>query len=96
VKRARPRASRPHRRAATRETRVVWPPSQRQSAREAIQELMRARGLAGGFDLQLEREADKACDRLPEDGAGDPGRRDLRGLAAFTIDPQSVLTSSAN
>ena len=68
----------------------MWPPSQRQSAREAIEELMRARGLAGGFDLQLEREADKACDRLPEDGAGDPGRRDLRGLAAFTIDPQSA------
>jgi ribonuclease R len=68
----------------------VWPPSARQSAREAIEELMRSRGLTGGFDRQVQRAASQARDRVPGAGWGDPGRRDLRDLPTFTIDPQSA------
>jgi ribonuclease R len=70
---------------------VVWPPQQRQSAREAIDELMRERGLARCFEDEVEREARRAASRW-QDGEGGvgPGRRDLRELATFTIDPPSA------
>ena len=68
----------------------MWPPSARQSAREAIEALMRARGLPGGFDRQVERAASRARDRVSEAGRVEPGRRDLRELPTFTIDPQSA------
>jgi ribonuclease R len=69
---------------------VVWPPQQRQSAREAIEELMRQRGLARRFEAEVEREARKAAGHWQlEDGVG-AGRRDLRELATFTIDPPSA------
>ena len=59
---------------ATRDRRVVWPPQRRESAREAIEGLMRERGLARGFEGAVERAARKARRRL---GATRPtgGRR---------------------
>ena len=68
----------------------MWPPSARQSARAAIAELMRARGLTGAFEQNLGRAAAHARDRVPEAAARDPQRRDLRELTTFTIDPQSA------
>jgi ribonuclease R len=78
----------PRGRRQPRETRVVWPPQRRESAREAIEALMRERGLARGFEGAVERAARKAAARGTE-GAADngPARRDLRELATFTIDP---------
>jgi ribonuclease R len=63
-------------------------------ARDVIRALMLDRGLQGGFDPAVEREARLAA----EDGAADasggglPGgeRRDLRGLPTFTIDPATA------
>jgi len=55
-------------------------------ARDVIGALMLDRGLQRGFDPAVDREA-----RLASERAGDPpdlaGRRDLRSLATFTIDP---------
>ena len=78
----------PRGRRKSRDTRVVWPPQRRESAREAIESLMRERGLARGFEGAVERAARKAAARGLE-GAADsgPARRDLRELATFTIDP---------
>jgi ribonuclease R len=72
------------------EGRVVWPPSARQSARDAIQGLMRDRGLRGGFDRQLQRAARLARDRAPGVGDTHAARRDLTDLPTFTIDPPSA------
>jgi ribonuclease R len=79
---------------------VVWPPQRRESARDAIEGLMRERGLARGFEGAVERAARKAAARgLESSGGGSglgsgvagssagPARRDLRELATFTIDP---------
>jgi ribonuclease R len=68
----------------------VWPPQQRESAREAIEELMRERGLARRFEQGVERAARSARERGPRVTAGAPARRDLRELATFTIDPVSA------
>ncbi len=43
--------------------RVVWPPQQRESAREAIEQLMRERGLARRFEQGVERAARTARER---------------------------------
>ncbi|HSZ70582.1 MAG TPA: RNB domain-containing ribonuclease [Solirubrobacteraceae bacterium] len=73
------------------ETRVAWPPQQRASAREAIEGLMRERGLACRFEGAVERAARKAAARGLDAGSGDgPPRRDLRDLPTFTIDPVSA------
>jgi ribonuclease R len=72
----------------------VWPPERReQSAREAIEQLMRERGLPREFDPAVEREAARArelgaelCIRQMAEGA----RHDLRELATLTIDPLSA------
>ncbi len=90
----------PRGRRKPRDTRVVWPPQRRESAREAIEGLMRERGLARGFEGAVERAARKAAARgLESSGGGSgpgsgtarpgagPARRDLRELATFTIDP---------
>ena len=69
-----------------RHTRVVWPPQQRESAQEAIEQLMRDRGLARCFEHGVERAARAARER-PRVAVGDAARRDLRELATFTIDP---------
>ena len=57
-------------------------------ARDVIRALMLDRGLHGGFDPAVEREARLAASGS-EDGADVPGadRRDLRELPTFTIDP---------
>jgi ribonuclease R len=67
----------------------VWPPRARQSARDAIEELMRARGLARAFERHVERAARRAREEAAG-AAGAPGRRDLTGLVTFTIDPVSA------
>jgi ribonuclease R len=53
-------------------------------ARDVIEALMIDRGLARRFDPAVEREAREA------DGGADAGRRDLRTLPTFTIDPRSA------
>jgi ribonuclease R len=68
----------------------VWPPSGRQSARSAIEALMRERGLAGRFDPAAERAANRARDRGLEAHADLSARRDLLELPTFTIDPLSA------
>jgi ribonuclease R len=65
---------------------VVWPPQQRDSAKEAIEQLMRDRGLARRFEQGVERAARAARER-PRVAVGATARRDLRDLATFTIDP---------
>jgi ribonuclease R len=78
----------PRGRRKPRDTRVVWPPQRRESAREAIAALMRERGLARGFEGAVERAARKAAARGTEGAAeSGPARHDLRELATFTIDP---------
>ncbi len=53
-------------------------------ARDVIEALMLDRGLRRGFDAAIEHEARAAGERV----RAEPGaRRDLRGLATFTIDP---------
>ena len=56
-------------------------------ARDVIRALMLDRGLRGGFDPAVEREARQSADRLGDDLPGGGGRRDLRDLPTFTIDP---------
>ncbi len=53
-------------------------------AHDVIEALMLDRGLRRGFDAALEREAQDAGERVRL--SSEP-RRDLRGLATFTIDP---------
>ena len=53
-------------------------------ARDAIEGLLLDRGLARGFDAELEREARAAGERVKREGGE---RRDLRALPTFTIDP---------
>ncbi|HWX75615.1 MAG TPA: ribonuclease catalytic domain-containing protein, partial [Solirubrobacteraceae bacterium] len=67
----------------------MWPPGAGPSAREAIEELMRTRGLRGGFESHVRRAARRARDNPPAQ-SGSPARRDLRELATFTIDPSSA------
>jgi ribonuclease R len=68
----------------------VWPPQARQSARSAIEGLLRERGLARGFERDVQRVAKKARKR-GLDARGDLAqRRDLTALSTFTIDPLSA------
>jgi ribonuclease R len=69
-----------------RRPRAVWPPEQRETAREAIEQLMRDRGLARRFEPAVEHAA-RAAAESPRVAVGAPARRDLRELATFTIDP---------
>jgi ribonuclease R len=70
---------------------VVWPPQRRDSARDAIEELMRERGLQRRFEGAVERAARKARAAVPRVASGGPpARRDLRELPTFTIDPASA------
>ncbi len=55
-------------------------------ARDVLEALMIDRGLQRGFDPVVEREA-RSADGAP---VQDQGRRDLRALATFTIDPTSA------
>ncbi len=56
-------------------------------ARDVIEALMLDRGLARSFEGPVARAAAEVSQRAIELGAG---RRDLRGLATFTIDPSSA------
>jgi ribonuclease R len=56
-------------------------------ARDLIEGLMLDRGLAREFEQGVEREAHAAAERTPQATAG---RRDLRDLPTFTIDPASA------
>jgi ribonuclease R len=58
------------------------------TARDVLEALMLDRGLRRRFDPAVEREARAAADRPP--GADAAPRRDLRGLATFTIDPPTA------
>jgi len=55
-------------------------------ARDVIEALMVDRGLRRSFDPAVEHEAREAASHEPGPG----GRRDLRSLATFTIDPTSA------
>jgi ribonuclease R len=52
-------------------------------ARDVIRALMLARGLSGQFDPAVEHEARSVSEEVAEEA----GRRDLRDLPTFTIDP---------
>jgi ribonuclease R len=77
---------------ARRDARVVWPPHERtESAREAIEQLMREMGLARRFERDVEQEARRAAERAwrMADAEGEH-RRDLRALPTFTVDPTTA------
>ncbi len=57
-------------------------------ARDVIEALMLDRGLRRRFDPAIEREAEAAAQSPPH--AHPEERRDLRGLATFTIDPPTA------
>jgi ribonuclease R len=57
-------------------------------ARDVIEAVMIDRGLRRAFDPAVEREARQSVER--ESSAGAAGRRDLRSLPTFTIDPASA------
>ena len=56
-------------------------------ARDVIGALLLERGMPGGFDPAVEREARDAARRVAGDSAG---RRDLRELPTFTVDPATA------
>jgi ribonuclease R len=67
--------------------RVVWPPTARtETARDAIERLMAERGLAREFPAEVERQAERAARRA----LSPHGRRDLRELTTFTVDPSTA------
>jgi ribonuclease R len=74
--------------ARARESRVVWPPGARETARAAIEDLLRERGMSGDFYERVLREAAEAYERGPERASAQ--RRDLTALPTFTVDPQSA------
>jgi len=81
------RGGRPGRAGQPRVARIIGRPD---VAREVIEALMLDRGLARGFHREVEREAGQARDRGLELAGSGEERRDLRGLATFTIDPASA------
>jgi ribonuclease R len=90
---AAPRSSKP-RIAKSSNTRVVWPPQERtETARAAIEQMMRDAGLAHRFEPPVEREARAAGARAwhkAEAELEDGRRRDLRDLPTFTVDPTTA------
>lgn len=74
--------------------RVVWPPQERtETARDAIEQMMREAGLARRFKADVEREACAAAERAwhrAETEAQEGQRRDLRELPTFTVDPATA------
>ncbi len=72
------------------DSRVVWPPQEREPARALIEALMRERGLARGFDRHVQRAANRARDEGLEVRGDLDSRRDLTELTTFTIDPASA------
>jgi ribonuclease R len=73
--------------------RVVWPPQERtETARDAIEQMMREAGLARRFEPDVEREARQVAKLAWRDAEGEgSGRRlDLRELPTFTVDPATA------
>ncbi|MFZ1154945.1 MAG: RNB domain-containing ribonuclease [Solirubrobacteraceae bacterium] len=74
--------------------RVVWPPQERtETARDAIEQLMREAKLARRFEPEVEREARQAGQRAwheAEAEAQEGQRRDLRELPTLTVDPATA------
>jgi ribonuclease R len=70
----------------------VWPPQERtETAREAIEQMMREAGLARRFERAVEHEARTAAERAwrhVEEHSEE--RRDLRDLPTFTVDPATA------
>jgi ribonuclease R len=69
-----------------RQARIVRVIGRPEVTRDVIEGLMLDRGLARGFHPEVEREAGQARDRGAE-RRREQGRRDLRGLPTFTVDP---------
>jgi ribonuclease R len=59
-------------------------------ARDVIEGLMHDRGLRRAFPAGVERAAKEAVERVGEQDPGGAGRRDLRSLPTFTIDPATA------
>jgi ribonuclease R len=72
------------------DARVVWPPRERRPARSLIDALTVERGLARGFERHVEHAARRARERGLDVRGDVDSRRDLTGLATFTIDPASA------
>jgi ribonuclease R len=87
------RTSKP-RLARSSNARVVWPPQERtETARDAIEQMMREAGLARRFEPGVEREARAAGERAWRRANAelqDGRRRDLRELPTFTVDPATA------
>jgi ribonuclease R len=88
-----PRAGKP-RAGKSSNARVVWPPQERtETARDAIEQMMREAGLARRFEPAVEREARAAAKRAwhkAEAEVQEGQRRDLRELPTFTVDPATA------
>jgi ribonuclease R len=84
----------PRRFGGSSNARVVWPPQERtETARDAIEQMMREAGHALAFEPAVEREARKAGTRAwakAEVELRDGTRRDLRELPTFTVDPATA------
>ncbi|HEV3093179.1 MAG TPA: RNB domain-containing ribonuclease [Solirubrobacteraceae bacterium] len=71
-------------------THVVWPPAERsETARDAIERVLREAGLTREFEADVEREARCAAGRAWERAEGE-ARADLRELPTFTVDPATA------
>jgi ribonuclease R len=69
---------------------VVWPPAERsETARAAIDAVLREAGIKRGFEAEVEREAQRAAARAWQRVEHEP-RTDLRELATFTVDPTTA------
>jgi ribonuclease R len=73
---------------------VVWPPQERtETAREAIEQMLRDAGHARRFEPAVEREARHAAKHAwgrAETEIQEGRRRDLRELPTFTVDPATA------
>jgi ribonuclease R len=69
---------------------VAWPPEKRESAMQALEAMMRERGLQRRFDKPVEREARRASEQGLDAQADLASRRDLRALPTLTIDPAAA------
>jgi ribonuclease R len=83
-----------HRVGRSSNARVVWPPQERtETARDAIEQMMREAGLARRFEPTIEREAGQAARHAwqkAEAEVQEGRRRDLRELPTFTVDPATA------
>ncbi|MGC2375211.1 MAG: RNB domain-containing ribonuclease [Solirubrobacteraceae bacterium] len=72
----------------------MWPPQERtETARDAIEQMMREAGLARRFEHAVEREARTAAKgawHRAEAEVQEGRRRDLRDLPTFTVDPSTA------